>query len=502
MMRLTLSVLLVSLALAGASALVYWRSAAFEEGDLAARAGRVTADFRRAHGPRAGVGASALLAGRTEAELVDPSRTLPRFHEYPREEVDALHQYAQDCRTRRADRGGALSKAWAWHSFVCGGRLAPGFFDRAPWMHPSGRSYVRLAFETGTFSREWLESHRARAHVLELAALGLVAADSELAAMSRSTLRAILAEEPLVLAGSRILIGKSKGRDGAASLEYEAYDRVAWDRFLGKRGLVADESARLDCALREGNACWNTDLTAVGPGVRWLAAVFFAASLGLALGASWLALKRLQAGREERERKTFLLRMLAHEFRTPVTALQLSLEALRKDFDRLPPSAQEGFLHASEQVVKLGRLVEASRGYLSAKEFQLNPVTVPSLREFLEGALGEHEGRFNLACADGPARIDPYWTALCVRNLVENALLHGEPPVLVRVEKGSGGLSIAVEDAGPGPNATAAVDRKPGLGLGLGIVRTAARAMGGDLVFRPDPTTFVLSLGPVTQEGA
>jgi signal transduction histidine kinase len=107
--------------------------------------------------------------------------------------------------------------------------------------------------------------------------------------------------------------------------------------------------------------------------------------------------------------------------------------------------------------------------------------------------------------SEGEASVvaDPYWLSVCIRNLVDNALEHGRPPVVVRVRADAKAVRCSVTDAGRPAFASLQELARPfaksgssrGLGLGLTITRHTIRAMGGELTFRPDPSTFTLSMG-------
>jgi len=80
-------------------------------------------------------------------------------------------------------------------------------------------------------------------------------------------------------------------------------------------------------------------------------------------------------------------------------------------------------------------------------------------------------------------------------NLVDNAMRHGKPPVLIRLSRDAAGVVIDVEDHGPGiapdtrERLTQAFARgdasrgTPGTGLGLAIVRQIVQRMHGALSF-------------------
>lgn len=91
---------------------------------------------------------------------------------------------------------------------------------------------------------------------------------------------------------------------------------------------------------------------------------------------------------------------------------------------------------------------------------------------------------------------DPLRLERALGNLVENALLHGAEPVVVRVRPGS----VIVDDAGSGIPADqreamferfrrgADSQNRPGSGLGLAIVRQDVAAHGGTVAIGEAPT--------------
>jgi signal transduction histidine kinase len=94
-----------------------------------------------------------------------------------------------------------------------------------------------------------------------------------------------------------------------------------------------------------------------------------------------------------------------------------------------------------------------------------------------------------------------------VRNLLENAVLHGSGKVSARIavpEKDSDVVTIEVADEGAGvpPGQEEAVFQRfrrlnvdtPGSGLGLAIVRHVARGHGGDARFLPGSGRVVVHL--------
>ena len=82
-------------------------------------------------------------------------------------------------------------------------------------------------------------------------------------------------------------------------------------------------------------------------------------------------------------------------------------------------------------------------------------------------------------------RAHPVGLERALSNLVYNAILHGEGPVLVRLEADDARFCIAVSEAGPGPSdrllRAPQGPRAGGLGLGLRITREVIAAHGWTL---------------------
>ncbi len=184
----------------------------------------------------------------------------------------------------------------------------------------------------------------------------------------------------------------------------------------------------------------------------------------------------------------------AHELRTPVAAALAQAQ-------RLIAEAPEGPLrHRAEQIEssmhhlaglseKLMQLARAEGGgLLSETPADLAPVLMHVVGEFREAAgVGQ---RLRLAAND-PAlsRLDADAFAVLIRNLVENALKHGDPDAPVDVILA--GNVVRVVNAGPSvaPPDLAALkgrfargaSRVGGSGLGLAIAEAVASGAGADL---------------------
>lgn len=194
---------------------------------------------------------------------------------------------------------------------------------------------------------------------------------------------------------------------------------------------------------------------------------------------------------------------VSHEFRTPLTTLRGTVDVLRDDED-MPPEQRRRFLENAR--TDLDRLLRAVQGlYDLARVDAGTGQERVSLGDVCREVLGRTPG----VAFEGEAGAvlgDAAQLELALRNLVENAQLHGGPNVRVRgwIEGARTGLDV--EDDGPGispANMERVFDRffttgrdRQGTGLGLALVRAIARAHGGEVTVRSEGgrTVFRLEL--------
>jgi two-component system sensor histidine kinase MtrB len=229
-----------------------------------------------------------------------------------------------------------------------------------------------------------------------------------------------------------------------------------------------------------------------------------------ALQAKVAALSEAQA----RERR--FTADVAHELRTPVTALVAAASLLREHLDAMPTDARRPAELLTSDVLRLRRLVdelmEISRLDSGREAVRTEDVSLTPLIE----AIVSSRGWSDAVTRSGPDVTlvsDPRRLERVLGNLISNAVEHGGGPVRV-VVRGHGALvDVVVADQGPG----IAPDHLPhlfdrfykadsartasGSGLGLAIARENARLLGGDLTVRSElgvGTSFQLTL-PVTR---
>lgn len=201
----------------------------------------------------------------------------------------------------------------------------------------------------------------------------------------------------------------------------------------------------------------------------------------------------------------------AHELRTPLAVLNLRLQRARL-------TGNTDWAAVERELAQMGRLVDQlldlARKESLAHEQRAQELPVVNLSRVVREAaammlpLMETGRELEIDVPDSvPVRGNSDDLRDMVRNLLENAVVHGRGKVSARIENAqtdSPFVMIAVGDEGAGipPGQEEAVFQrfhrldaeKPGSGLGLAIVRHVARSHGGDAHFLPGQPRVVVRL--------
>ncbi len=148
----------------------------------------------------------------------------------------------------------------------------------------------------------------------------------------------------------------------------------------------------------------------------------------------------------------------AHELRSPLTALKLQLQLLKRAGSEAERSAAADALAAG--IERAARLVEQLLTLARGARRRGHRVQTLDLSELVREAVADtvplalaRGTHFELS-ADAPVRIDGDRAALAalVRNLADNAVRYSPPGarVEVRVSQPDGAPTLQVDDAGPG----------------------------------------------------
>lgn len=242
----------------------------------------------------------------------------------------------------------------------------------------------------------------------------------------------------------------------------------------------------------------------------------------LALGRN-LALFVERARSEELSRKAaieleserlakLLFDSVSHEMKTPLTSITGSLSALR-DGDLAQSEAIRtellgGALQSAERLTRIvDDLLSIGRIEAGALKLKREPVEASELAqtaaEAVSKSLGGRELHVVLPAQPHAYSVDSVLVNRLIVNLLENACRYSLPgaPISLLLADKEGGLSLKVEDAGPGFSrermshpfakfAKRSGDKQGGLGLGLAICKGIAEAHGGRIEARRTPTGF------------
>jgi two-component system sensor histidine kinase KdpD len=191
--------------------------------------------------------------------------------------------------------------------------------------------------------------------------------------------------------------------------------------------------------------------------------------------------------------KSQFVASVSHELRTPITSIRGAVAASRRAADAHQRAElldvierQSGRLHTMVEEILTAAKMEQAQDKLLRKIDVAALVRLSALDSQVAGRPVEVE-----APATCEVRADPEAVRRIVTNLIENAHKYGKPPVRITVQPTEDHVVLSVVDSGPGippelrervferfyredPNGT-----KPGMGLGLSIVRGLVESCGG-----------------------
>jgi two-component system sensor histidine kinase MtrB len=213
---------------------------------------------------------------------------------------------------------------------------------------------------------------------------------------------------------------------------------------------------------------------------------------------------------------------VSHELRTPLTTIRLAADMINDQRDEFDPATARAAELLNAQVQRfetlLTDLLEISRYDAGSVQLELEPTSLAHLAEDVIGSMqqlaDQHGTDVRLVAPGGysPVDMDPRRVRRVVRNLLGNAIEHGEGrPIVVTVDSDQQAVAIGVRDYGLGmtphdvervfdrfwradPSRTRTIG---GTGLGLSIALGDARLHGGELAVWSElgrGSNFVLTL--------
>lgn len=294
---------------------------------------------------------------------------------------------------------------------------------------------------------------------------------------------------------------------------------------------LAPENA-LSESIRAANRAWRVDVIPLGGASQvWGALAFVAGGLftGTALGLAVLAVTaRLRQRREvdelrslDRQKDDFLA-TVSHELRTPLTSIVGFADALREGNGQLSRADQVEMIDfIADEADAMEGIVQDLLVVARLQQHGVVPITCRAIddlaaevRKIADQAAIVRSSPTTVS-GNASAFADPARLRQILRNLFDNSVRHGLPPIEVTIQADGEQVRVRVQDSGPGVG-VAEVPRlfdryrsgpnPEGLpsstGIGLWLSRELARLMGGDLclIGTGKGAAFELTL-PVTGGG-
>jgi two-component system sensor histidine kinase KdpD len=168
--------------------------------------------------------------------------------------------------------------------------------------------------------------------------------------------------------------------------------------------------------------------------------------------------KATDLSRRSEELKSALLASLAHDLRTPLTAIRVAATNLQASW----PNDEERREQSALVLTEVGRLTRLFQNILEMARIDAGTIDaelrwvhpseiVAAAREQVGDTLARHQLRAD-ADSDRLVRVDPRLTATALAHLLENAAQYTPPGSAVEVTAAAtdSGLTVRVRDRGPG----------------------------------------------------
>jgi len=423
--------------------------------------------------------------------LLLSSSQYPNFSQFQWQEIQQLWQISQRCQLAQSSLANSnLQNSIEFELALCKKKaLASTWFDNKfdnkTLLHPAGGSFADryLASLDKVSANRFLAQHQNQL-TLANTAHPLHPLLSELAPQGVDAL----------LSGYRAYLSRKKTLWLNNESGWKAIAVNQWQPLAQSMKLKIVDSPAAGCSFRYSNLC----LTVTTPESQWSR---WALALCTLIITS-LVFRSLYQRRQDAKERQFILQLLTHELRTPITSLGLTVELFRDQFDDLSDHTQQAVWRLMADHQRLAQLTETSTGYLTTNSDVQLPRQRADISDWLDHCLGKYQLPYTIN-EEHELELPYYWLGICLDNLIKNAQQHGKGEITidVKVEKVNKMLRVQVSDQGNFPNMAqrwlhiiTPPTRQANMGIGLTIVSRLMKKMGGKLICQRKPTRCILEL--------
>lgn len=406
-------------------------------------------------------------------ELLKSNATYPNFEQINWDDLRLINRIATNCQRIKSDKS-ALQTTIEFENALCAHtRLNSDWFKANPLLHSAG----------GSFADRYLASRSKTELSLELLPFTTLSnplhpLHSKLKLLSNAGRDALLNGYRAWLENDTLWLAGETG--------WKAAPVSIWQPIADKTKLTLNGDS---CALTYSNLC----LSEKQPSpmlLKMLLLLLGGISISVVARLSFLKHK-------QRREKRFILQLLTHELRTPITSLGLTIDMFRHNFDNLDDNSQDVFWRLVSDYQRLSQLTENSKVYLSASKTKGLLHQSASFADWLSHYCEKNQVTYSLD-ADQQLNLPYYWLAICLENLIKNAKQHGKGEVVVNAII-STNLIIEVSDHGDFPSRWQRLfkpnnHQSENMGIGLDIVAHLIKMMNGKLTILRNPTRCILEL--------
>lgn len=407
--------------------------------------------------------------------LLKSSAVYPNFEQVGWEDLRLINHVAISCQFALSDKP-VVQQALEFELSICNQEiLSVDWFNANKHHHPAG----------GSFADRYLESHYISNTDLPTELLKFTTLSNPLHPLHSQLVMLSVSGRDALLNGYRAWL-EAETLWLAGETGWKAVPATIWQPLANQANLTLNGES---CTLGYSNLC----ISEKSRSAISLQMILLIVTLLFACFLTRLALLKHKQRRERR----FILQLLTHELRTPITSLGLTVDMFRHNFDNLDESSQDIFWRLVSDYQRLAQLTENSKTYLSASKKEGLMCQRASIAGWLDYHCEKNQVTYYLN-QDEQLYLPYYWLAICLENLIKNAKQHGAGEVMVKATV-STNLSIEVSDHGKFPSRwQRLLQRKrsdsSNMGIGLEIVAHLIKIMNGKIIILHNPTRCILEL--------